>query len=201
MFSGSTRFGFKPWGEEPSKLVVQLMSRNGLMSGLGKRALDVGCGEGRHISLLRECGYEVVGVDFSCALETAAKMFEGDKYVSLRNADLTTPGALKGLGKFDLVIEWSVLDHVRLEYLKTYTNNILSVMGKNSLLLITEFSTFDNQYKGKNYKIEEGGHYSRFNTVEELCSFFRPLQLVDLIDNEVDGSGFGCKFNSLLLRS
>ena len=39
----------------------------------GTTAVDVGCGTGEVVPLLRECGWDPIGVDFDAAMLTAAK--------------------------------------------------------------------------------------------------------------------------------
>lgn len=51
------------WASGPSALVVEVVTRLG--PGAGRRALDVGAGEGRHAVWLAQRGWQVTAVDFS----------------------------------------------------------------------------------------------------------------------------------------
>jgi ubiquinone/menaquinone biosynthesis C-methylase UbiE len=67
----------------------------------GRRALDFGCGTGRSARLLRECGFEVTGVDIAESMVHRARELDpaGD-YRLLASGDLARlPG-----GAFDLVL-------------------------------------------------------------------------------------------------
>lgn len=78
---------------------------------LGKRVLDIGCGTGDFVSLLRERGAEVTGVDISeRAIERAADRFEGDAGVTLQHGDLATIEL--GVGKFHLITGVTVMQHI-----------------------------------------------------------------------------------------
>jgi tRNA (cmo5U34)-methyltransferase len=79
-----------------------------------RRALDLGCGDGRLIRLLLEARpelEEVVGVDLSPPmLERAAQHFAGDDRVTLVPHDLLDP--IAGFGPFDLVTSGFAIHHV-----------------------------------------------------------------------------------------
>lgn len=67
----------------------------------GRRALDFGCGTGRSTRLLRECGFEVTGVDIAESMVGRARQLDpGGDYRLLEEGDLSRlPG-----GPFDLVL-------------------------------------------------------------------------------------------------
>ena len=181
LFNGNGKYGINPWSEEPSESMIALLQKHGLIDGHGKRALDVGCGKGRHIAFLKQCGYEVVAVDFSqTALDICKQQFKNDAKVSFKRIDLTTPNCFVGLGQFDLVLQWSVLNHLRAKYVKTYLSNIFCVV--KGFLIISEFAQMMGKFKNKPYKVENG-HYSRCYESKELMSVFDPLKKVDLIEN------------------
>ena len=79
-----------------------------------RRALDLGCGDGRLIRLLldaRPTVERVLGVDLSPPmLRRAQDRFAGDDRVVLRRHDLRDP--LAGLGAFDLVTTGFAIHHV-----------------------------------------------------------------------------------------
>jgi tRNA (cmo5U34)-methyltransferase len=79
-----------------------------------RRALDLGCGDGRLIRLVldhRPGIQEVVGVDNSPPmLERARADFAGDARVSVHGGDLREP--LGALGRFDLVTSGFAIHHL-----------------------------------------------------------------------------------------
>jgi SAM-dependent methyltransferase len=79
-----------------------------------RRALDLGCGDGRLIRLLLDARPDVevvVGLDLSPPmLRRARDRFAGDDRVMLRRHDLLDP--LAGLGGFDLVSSGFAIHHV-----------------------------------------------------------------------------------------
>ncbi len=85
------------------------------------RVLDAGCGDGRFGRFLRASGREVdyVGVDFSAALLAARDVdgdvdgdVAGDVAGRFEQRDLSQPGSLDGLGRFDLIVCLSTLQHI-----------------------------------------------------------------------------------------
>lgn len=75
------------------------------------RLLDVGCGNGRLASFLREAGrrFAYTGVDFSVGLLGHATVAPGDR---LLERDLVAADALEGVGTFDTVFCLSTLQHI-----------------------------------------------------------------------------------------
>jgi SAM-dependent methyltransferase len=70
-------------------------------------ALDVGCGRGFTLAFLRQCGYEVTGVELSAAAAGHARSVLG---LDVRTGDfLSQPFAPDS---FDVVIFWHSLEHV-----------------------------------------------------------------------------------------
>jgi SAM-dependent methyltransferase len=73
--------------------------------------LDVGCGNGRFGSFLIDQGaqFNYVGVDFSAGLLAVAAANNPGHYLE---RDLTDPGALDGLGSFDLCVCLAAMQHI-----------------------------------------------------------------------------------------
>ncbi len=53
------------WGKEPNRLCVQAAELFAPGGARGKRAIDLGCGEGRDVIYLARQGFDAVGVDIS----------------------------------------------------------------------------------------------------------------------------------------
>jgi len=76
----------------------------------GKLGLDAGCGFGRHAYYAAEFGAEVVGVDFSAAIEAALQNTTGRKGIHLVQGDIyRLPFAA---GSFDFAYSLGVLHHL-----------------------------------------------------------------------------------------
>jgi len=75
----------------------------------GRRALDFGCGTGRSTRLLRDCGFDVTGVDVSASMiQRAQQRDPGTDYRLLADGDL---GRLPA-ASFDLVLAAFPFDNV-----------------------------------------------------------------------------------------
>jgi len=190
------------WDYAPSKSVVDIVKKNNLArKASDKKVLDVGCGDGRHIEYFRKLGFEVWGVDFSKeAIWLCQKRFSGDGKVHLSVADLTHRNILKNLGTFDIIIDWSVLDHIRKEYLKTYLKNILGAIKNGGHGIFSEFDkALPGLFAGKSYKIQ-GGHYSRAYSKVELKSLLKPLIIIDQKTKVLEDKINNYRFNTLLVK-
>lgn len=77
----------------------------------GLRALDLGCGTGRHSVWLANCGASVTAVDFSEGMLAEARRKPGAEAVTFIAHDLHTP--LPFTTEFDLVVSGLVLEHLR----------------------------------------------------------------------------------------
>ena len=53
------------WGREPNSLCLETIALDSTGHREDKRAIDLGCGEGRDLIQFARCGYEAVGVDIS----------------------------------------------------------------------------------------------------------------------------------------
>lgn len=105
------------------------------------KVLDVGCGQGRHTLYFAEQGYDSYGIDYvKRAIEEAD---EEAKKRKLYNAhflvmDLLSLDFPKDM--FDIVIDWSVLDHIYPTERKTYIENIKRVLKVGGYLMLTDLA-------------------------------------------------------------
>lgn len=84
-----------------------------LLPGTVKRVLDVGCGDGRLMALVKLARPEVTGtaLDFSpVMLEAARKRFADDSSIEIVEHDLGQP--LPDLGKFDAIVSCFAIHHL-----------------------------------------------------------------------------------------
>src|SRR5689334_7663655 len=123
----------------PTPDVARLVAALG--SGRGRRALDLGCGEGRHTILLARRGYAVTGLDLEpLALRRAAGHL---RKAGLR-ARLVTGDALdlkQPDGAFDVVLDYGCFHHVVTRDWARYRREIARVLKPGGHLVLSVFST------------------------------------------------------------
>lgn len=88
----------------------RLLSAFGVGAGKGKKALDLGCGDGLEAVYLARLGYQVEALDLQAHPRWKQIEKEWKGKVRFRLADASKLGALKGA--YDLVFEKDMLHHV-----------------------------------------------------------------------------------------
>jgi SAM-dependent methyltransferase len=108
----------------------------------GGRVLDVGCGRGLFLALLRERGFSVRGTELSAA--------------TARNADPTVPIDVGDLepgryppGSFELVSIWHVLEHLREPDRTLRAAHEALVPGGRLLLAVPNFGSWQARFGGE----------------------------------------------------
>jgi 2-polyprenyl-3-methyl-5-hydroxy-6-metoxy-1,4-benzoquinol methylase len=197
-----TRRGRKySWELEPSRSLDRIMRKNILKGAQRKmRVLDIGCGDGRHVGAFLKMGFDVVGVDFSSeSVKLCRKRFKQtmSKFYSI---DITNKRSLKMLGEFDIILDWSVLDHLRTEYQNTYKQNVFNALKNGGHLILTEFDEhLPGLFKNKKFKVVNG-HYSRGFTIRELRRLFGDMSMVDSISSTMEDEINKYSFHTVLFR-
>jgi len=162
--------------------------------GRGRRALDLGCGEGRHTIVLARKGYDVTAVDLEPLALRKAKSyvrgagldarFEVADALDLRHADAT----------FDLVLDYGCFHHVVTRDWARYRRSIGRVLKPGGHLLLSVFSMKFRHHPGekrtRNWLVHRN-HYDHFFTRSELRGAFEPAFELRGILEELDGlNGF-----------
>lgn len=167
------------------------------------RALDIGCGQGRHTFLLAESGFEAFGIDFLArpileAREKAREEKNNKVHFEVMDVlELNFPDSY-----FDVVIDWSVLDHVYPKDWETYLKNVTRVLKKDGFLILTEFSAKDKRITDpvKNFSDEE--NYDHFFREDEIKSLFGENFDILLINhNELHTTSHFAMINILLRKN
>ena len=189
------------WGSEPSPSLVSLLHENHIVMEEGIRVLDCGCGDGRHIQYFRSYGCEVMGVEISeKALELCKERFRTDERVAILHKDLTEKGVLADIGQFDIILDWSVLGHIRRSYQQPYVSNLVSALISGGHVIAVEFDiSLPGLFRNRDYRVRKG-HYSRGFTVETLTECLTPLRLVDYRAEMMEDEVNGYKFNAVLMQ-
>ncbi|MBN1341629.1 MAG: methyltransferase domain-containing protein [Phycisphaerae bacterium] len=178
------------WGE-PDAYVVSLLPK--LESEGVARALDLGCGVGRHARLLATAGIAVTAQDSSpSGLDHCRTWFEteglrGD-YVLDDMRTLAYPDDY-----YDLVIAWNVIYHTDRSTMVAVLNEIRRVTRPDGLLCLTLISTRNSNY-GKGVEVEpktfdnpkksDGAHLHHYADEAEVRDLLRNWEVEDLVDEE-----------------
>lgn len=130
------RYFHAPWDIGPRQELMGLVESYALRSG---RAIDLGCGTGANSVYLAQHGFEVTGVDFAeAAIEKARKRadaagvqvhFEVDDLTHLRYVS----------GRYDFLLDYGVLDDLRLPQRAQYLQNMLPLTQPGSQYLLWGF--------------------------------------------------------------
>lgn len=151
------------------------------------KVLDLGCGQGRHTLYFAEQGYKSYGIDYIKRAIGEAKQEAKKRNLSNAHFQVMDLFNLKfPVSNFDIVVDWSVLDHIYPEEWSRYLNNILKVLKVGGYLILTEFSADDIRVKDKekNSSFDRGSydHYFKKEELEEIFSeHFEFIQLLSTV--------------------
>jgi ubiquinone/menaquinone biosynthesis C-methylase UbiE len=105
--------------------------RKGLIEKYQKpgRLLDIGFGDGSFLYFMKECGWDVAGVDFN---EKMVELVEDELGIDVRAGELEEAGFEDG--SFDVVTLWGVLEHVQSP--RRTLAEIKRITGEGALLVV-----------------------------------------------------------------
>jgi len=120
-----------------------------------QRALDLGCGVGRHVILLARLGYETYGSDFSpAAVEHCREWLRREGLsATVTQADMTDIRAPDGF--FDLIVAFNVIYHTTSAGLKEMATLLRRKVRPGGCLFVTLKSPA-TWYFGQGRQIEPG---------------------------------------------
>ncbi|TAJ10909.1 MAG: class I SAM-dependent methyltransferase [Nitrospirae bacterium] len=167
------------------------------------RALDLGCGHGRHVIMLAEQGYDVAGIDISDVAIGVARDWVAKKGLK---ADLRT-GTVTALpysdSVFDLVMSHGVLDHIYYDESREAVREIHRVLKPNGLLYVDLISALESgcgqgrEVGRRTYIVPDGaeaGVPQRFFELEDVMDLLRDhFTIQDVVLSQwepVFGEGF-----------
>lgn len=203
------------WDVKPSPSMVELFEKHVrsfcmLIPNVYKESwvLDIGIGaDGRNAQFFLQQGYRVMGIDISMnALEYCVdnwyKKYSG--HLILEHSDMSQPNVTKYFGsRFDIIIDWSVMDHIRREYLPAYKANVLSCLKPGGYLISSQFASPMPEkfkpYKGKDYYLWNG-HYMRCFTIKSLIAEFPKLEVVDFLAHCPEDAVNGILIHTVLFQ-
>lgn len=165
-----------------------------------RRALDIGCGEGRHSVALAKRGFGTVGVDLeprALARARAAADSAGAQPAFLQANVFALPFASNA---FDVVMDYGCLHHVRRADTQRYLDQVVPLIKPGGYFLLSCFSTkfkhHPDERRTRNWLVH-AGHYDRFFRRED----FRPLfgRWFDILEMTEDRDG-SYVFHNVLMR-
>lgn len=166
------------------------------------RGLDIGCGQGRHTFLLAENGFEAYGIDFlqrpiSDAIERSKVNKDSNVHFSVGDAlDLQFPP-----NYFDLVIDWSVLDHIYPKDWTKYLENIYKVLKNRGYLILVEFSAKDIRITDPKQNEKDEANYDHFFTEDEIIHLFgNDFEIRRIVHNKLNTTSQFAMINVLLQK-
>jgi len=161
----------------PDENLVRLLKKHP-----GQSGLDLGCGSGRHISLLRDCGYSAIhATDVSeTALELCRKRFRyalfhplDARMLKKNHFEIPLPEE-----SLDTVIAWGVLHYNPDEMIASMLKEVMRILKQGGRFLGTLRSHRDTHFKnnpdmdGANLKT-----YTRPEAMDLLKDYFADVSL------------------------
>lgn len=200
------------WAKTPSPSMVTLSKKiRPKIPRYYRKILDIGIGaDGRNAKYFMNQGHWVYGIDISeIALDhckiNLKKYLENDQ-LQLHTRDMSVPKVLETIcGKmtFNVIIDWSVMDHIRRAYLPKYKKNILDHLKVGGYLISSQFADpLPKKFKvskGKDYCLW-GKHYMRCFTIGKLIAEFPTLKVIDYMENCPEDAINGIKIHSVLFQ-
>jgi SAM-dependent methyltransferase len=155
--------------EGPTPRVAALLQTLG--DGKGRRALDLGCGEGRHTILLATRGYAVTALDLEplALCQARARVRQAGLHATFSVGDALD---LKfSDAAFDLVLDYGCFHHVVTRDWPRYRREVARVLNPGGHLLLSVFSTKFKHHPGERRTrnwIVHRNHYDHFFTQAEI---------------------------------
>lgn len=163
------RYFHAPWDIGPRHELVDLVESHRIQPG---RAIDLGCGAGANAIFLAQHGFEVTGVDYAqAAIEKARHRADAaGVQVNFVVDDLTNLRQVSG--KFDFLLDYGVLDDLRLNQREAYVQNMLPLTRSGSHFLLWGFEYpmrwWEKLIPFYDVAFEEGEIGRRFGTYFEI---------------------------------
>jgi SAM-dependent methyltransferase len=162
------------WPVEGSTPQVDRLARR-LGKGGGRKALDLGCGEGRHTILLARLGYAATGVDIEPLALSKARAFGRRARVRARFVRGDALDLRFAPGSLDLVLDYGCFHHVAKGDWPGYLREVTRVLRPGGHLILAVFSTKYRHHAGerrtRNWVVHRN-HYDHFFTPRELRRAF-----------------------------
>jgi len=123
-----------------------------------RRALDVGCGSGRHLRLFLDYGFQAYGIDYSAEAIAVAREFLSAHPLlrEIKQADLADGGFPAGF--FDTVLCWGTMFLRPCQDIVRDLRRVYRALAPGGRLLLN-FRTRDNWFFGLGAELDQPGTY------------------------------------------
>ncbi len=162
------------WPKVGASKVVGIAGEMGLLK-TGMRFLEIGCGQGRNLLPPFSSGCHTVGLDSVMAPLIGVRRDPAFSGVSLVNGELFSLPFRRG--SFDVVLDFGVLHHMRLEQRKKYPEWIGEILKPSGVFLLGAFSELFQHYPGEKRKrnwIFHRDHYDVFFDQDDFSRVMGP---------------------------
>lgn len=149
------------------------------------KVLDLGCGQGRHALYFAEKGYDAYGIDYIERAINEAKQEAANRDLDTAHFQVMDLLALRfPKDTFDIIVDWSVLDHIYPTEWELYLVNILNVLKRGGYLMLTEFSADDVRVteKSNNSFFDRNSYNHCFRRDELEYIFSKNFQFIEYIN-------------------
>lgn len=154
------------------------------------KALDIGCGGGRHVIAFAKAGFDSYGIDFSKTAIKLAKLDAEDKHIKVNLKVGNVMNMPYKQDFFDIVHDSGCLHHIKKSDWQIYLKNILKVLKKGGYYKLFSFSKKTKFLTGKKISktkpwIINKGHYSYFFSKKEIKNTFsKQFKIIKIIDEK-----------------
>lgn len=142
----------------------------GLEISKGDRALDIGCGNGKTVSALLQCGAQVTGLDFSDEAISYCKKAFGTKarFMVSDSSELPFDD-----GSFEIVTMVHILEHLDDDQLSRTVSEVKRVVSPGGKIMVRAFAVNDMRASGEESNIRGNGIRYRYFTLDQMkCMFY-----------------------------
>lgn len=180
---------------DPAIDVVQFTNELHKAAGTRLKALDLGCGVGRHAMYLAELGFETYALDGSTAGIEYAKKIASDRNLTLQLIQGPMERLPYETGFFDYVLAFNVIYHGDAAVVSQCLQEIHRVLKPNAFFQGTMLSKRNGNY-GRGHEIapntfiipegdensEDKDHPHFYCNASELCTLLSDFELRSLVD-------------------
>jgi len=170
----------------PSEAVVRLVCSYQKKNGsAGKKFLDLGCGNGRHVNFAAQKGFSVYGIDLSDKAIALAK--EWLKKDNLHAEDLQSQNIAERLpypnNFFDIVISYGVLDHMQLPDAQKAVKEVGRVLKPGGVFLLKLESNTSHMFDPRQQYVKNEVILEKETERGMIQHFFDKDEVVELTKN------------------